>query len=272
MSRAAHYVNRKSLRRVPRFRSGDGRSGCGHPVRPCSAREAVASLIVSSSASALISSVIMLTASLLMTASLSCRWLAGGFGTHTVLIFAFLLLLLGRADGVAKQGDDQRAGPSDTTWAGFDTLSSTPCLKTGKDEKAKLCLFGGRIRHMDGTPSLEPWFLPASKPWRDRVTPPADFGKSSPGWLRVVREREVAALQAAVVRAREVTAAAKQLAAVVPQGGPSDQAAASQRAVRSAEAAEFPCTRSRVRSRPCRRPVSVFATGSRRGRPTICRG
>ena len=35
---------------------------------------------------------------------------------------------------------------------------------------------------------------------------------------------------------------------------------------------EFPCTRSRVRSRPCRRPVSVFATGSRRGRPTICRG
>ena len=159
-----------------------------------------------------------------------------------LLALFVLLLLLGHVNGdgdrdATEKREAKRVGPGPATFGGLDTLSSSPCLRTGGQDEVKLCLFGGRVLHMDGTLNAEPWFLPASDGWRKQVQPPADFGKSSPGWLSAVREREVRNLAERLARAREATDAAKQQAAEETDGDPAADAA-KQQAVGDAEARE----------------------------------
>ena len=128
-------------------------------------------------------------------------------GSGVLSALFVLLLLLGHVNGdgdrdATDKREATRVGPSDETWVGFDTLSSSPCLRTSKKASVTLCLFGGRVLHMDGTPNLEPWFLPASQEWRSKVTTPVGFGGGrelvglrGPGsgavaWWRVCFRRE----------------------------------------------------------------------------------
>ena len=163
-------------------------------------------------------------------------------GSGVLSALFVLLLLLGHVNGdgdrdATDKREATRVGPSDETWVGFDTLSSSPCLRTSKKASVTLCLFGGRVLHMDGTPNLEPWFLPASQEWRSKVTTPVGFGVSKRGWLREVRSREVRNLADKLARAREATDAAKQQAAEAADGDAA-ASAAKQQAVGDAEARE----------------------------------
>jgi len=90
----------------------------------------------------------------------------------------FILILLGSAHGPIKAGGHHRIGPSALTFAGFERLSSDPCLRTMKGDRAASVCLVGRVRHMDGTMTDRLWFLPASESWRDdkRVEHTPSFG------------------------------------------------------------------------------------------------
>ena len=187
-------------------------------------------------------------------------------GSGVLSALFVLLLLLGHVNGdgdrdATDKREATRVGPSDETWVGFDTLSSSPCLRTSKKASVTLCLFGGRVLHMDGTPNLEPWFLPASQEWRSKVTTPVGFGVSKRGWLREVRSREVRNLADKLARAREATDAAKQQAAEAADG----DAAASHHHARAPQQQRRQRS-SRRASEPTRLRGNQ-AGGHRRGRP-----